>query len=91
MIKLPLGSLMKEVYGPGGNVSLSAIAIFCAVCGIEARDLEQNIKREFKHSIEQNITYAEAVYKLVKELELGEAYPCHTARWAQESSTAAIN
>lgn len=80
MINLPLGSLMREVYGAKGNVSLSAIAIFCAVCGIEARDLEQSIKREFKHSIEQNITYAEAVYKLVKELELGEAYPLSTSK-----------
>jgi 2-oxoglutarate/2-oxoacid ferredoxin oxidoreductase subunit alpha len=73
MIKLPLGSLMKEVYGAKGNVSLSAIAIFCALSGIGLEQLKQTIKHEFKHSIAENISYATTVYEQVTELRPEQA------------------
>jgi len=70
MIALPLTSLMKEVYGDKGNVSLAAVAIFAALTGISLESLISSISKEFKHSIEENISYATVIYRMMQDLKL---------------------
>jgi len=67
-LKLPLSSLMKSVYGEAGNVSLAAIAVFCALWSIPEEALSELIGREFKRNQEENRAFAYQVYLLAKEL-----------------------
>ena len=77
--KLPLTTIMKEEYGSSGNVSLSAIAIFCSVCGISLEVLHETIGKEFRHSIQENLRYANRVYSLVTSLAVAESFQLQRA------------
>lgn len=70
LLRLPLSTIMKEVYGDSGNVSLAAIAIFCAVTGIDQAYLKGIISGYFKRQIDANLSYADRIYTLVKEMSL---------------------
>lgn len=84
-IGLPLSSLVKEHYPMGGNMSLAAIAIFCAIAGFSAAEMDETIEHEFKRNLKENISFANAVYGLTKSLNLksnikvekGNSSPAH--------------
>lgn len=66
-LALPMTSLMKKHYPAGANVSMSAIAAFCCLCGMERDEMEQVIRKEFKRDIDPNVSYASEVYSLMLE------------------------
>ncbi|MCB5261161.1 MAG: 2-oxoacid:acceptor oxidoreductase family protein [Candidatus Cloacimonetes bacterium] len=67
VIPLPLSALMKEHYQGPAHISLSAVAIFAALCGISLSALQEIIKAEFRRQVDENIAYAAAIYALIKE------------------------
>lgn len=64
-VGIPMTALMKKHYPAGANVSISAVAIFCAVYGISPDEMTALIKVQYKHNIYENISYANDVYALV--------------------------
>lgn len=72
-IGIPMTSLMKKHYPAGANVSISAVAVFCAVYGIPAPQMDDLIKAQYKSNAFENISYANAVYELISARD--EALP----------------
>ncbi len=68
---LPLSTMMKQIYGPGGNVSLAAVSVFFLWMGYPQAELEAVIAREFKRNVEDNISYAKAVYQAARQAGIG--------------------
>ncbi len=62
---IPMSSLMKKHYAKDANVSISAVAIFCAVYGIAINDMNSLIKSQYKSNAFENISYANDIYALV--------------------------
>ena len=67
LISLPLSALMKEHYKGMEHISLAAVAIFAALCGIPLSALHETIKEEFKRQVDENIAYASAIYAITME------------------------
>lgn len=67
VIPLPLSALMKEHYKGTAHISLAAVAIFAALCGISLTSLQDIIKAEFKRQVEENLAYASAIYAIIRE------------------------
>lgn len=72
LIGLPLGSLMKQIYTKPNNVSMAAIALFFVWMGWDQTSLAETIRSAFKRDIEENTSYAVAVWKLGREAYSGQ-------------------
>lgn len=62
---ISMNQLKKKHYKGAANVSVAAVAIFCAVSSLDASYLEEQISSQFKGDIEQNVGYASEVFSLV--------------------------
>ncbi len=69
-IALPLNRLMKEHYTSGANLSLSAVAIFARLAGLDKDELEELIRAEFRRNQDENISFAKAIYDELAALDI---------------------
>lgn len=64
---LPLGSLMKQIFGKHANVSVAAIALFFRWMGWDAASLEKAVSSSFRRDIAENIRFAMEVWNLANQ------------------------
>jgi len=77
LIPLPLSEYMHQHYSGTANMSLAAIAIFCAVCGISEAQMQKSISQEFKRRVEENSRYAAAIYQLIIQRKIKQLFLLH--------------
>ncbi len=79
---LPLTTTMKHVFGKSGNISVSAVAIACAVLGISADETQSIVRQNYRRDSETNAQYAKAIHDLIKipaiDLPTAHNKPSHT-------------
>jgi len=58
---------MNKHYGVPANVSVAALAIFCAINGLSKELMYRMISSEYKRNVSENIAYADAIYELIED------------------------
>ncbi len=69
-IGLPMTSTLKRVLGTAGNVSVTAVTIFCALAGMSVEQLATTITKYYRRDAERNIAFAIEIFRLIPDLKL---------------------
>jgi len=64
---LPLDEMAKEYSKPDLIKGVAGIAVLAAYTGMDQKDLEDLIEKEYSRGVEENLSFAKEVYKEVEE------------------------